>query len=192
MSNGRKLPSAFLISKQFCSELIFERQYVKITKDFTLRAAKAFQTLSTEAQPLNFVYVSGLGATLQPGRFTPIFARVKGETEIALAEMRKANPAFRSLSIRPAGIDATNHRAIQPYLPTPGLVKRLLLPPTNALIRNFWPSVDSPTEPLGKFMTEMAMGKWDAKYDGVGIEKLGHLPILENKAFRRLAELDVK
>lgn len=136
--------------------------------------------------------MSALGATLQPGRFTPIFARIKGETEIALAEMRKANPAFRSSSIRPAGIDATYHHAIQPYLPTPGLVKRLLFPPINALIRNFWPSVDSPTEPLGKFMTEMAMGKWDAKYSGVGIEKLGQFPVLENKAFRRLAGLDAK
>lgn len=138
------------------------------------------------------MYVSALGATLQPGRFTPLFSRIKGETETALAEMRKANPAFHSSSIRPAGIDATFHHAIQPYLPTPGLVQRLLLPPTHALIRNFWTSADSPTEPLGRFMTEMAMGKWDAKYTGEGIERLGNFPVLENTAFRRLAGLDAK
>ncbi|CAN8098818.1 unnamed protein product [Discula destructiva] len=167
-------------------------QYVKITKDFTLRAAEAFQTLGTEAQPFHFVYVSALGATLQPGRFTPIFARVKGETETALAEMRKANPAFHSLSIRPAGIDATFHDAIQPYLPAPGLVKRLLLPPLAALVRTFFVSISSPTEPLGRFMTEMAMGKWDMKYSGVGVEKIGQFPVLENTAFRRLAGLDAE
>lgn len=136
--------------------------------------------------------MSALGANLQPGRFTPIFARVKGETETALAEMRKANPAFHASSIRPAGIDATFHYAIKPYLPATGLVKKCLLLPSSLLIRNFWKSLDSPTEPLGRFMTEMAMGKWDAKYSGVGIEKLGQFPVLENTAFRRLAGLDAK
>lgn len=106
--------------------------------------------------------------------------------------MRKANPAFQSSSIRPAGIDATLHDAIKPYLPAPGLVKRLLFPPFAALLRTALTSISSPTEPLGRFMTEMAMGKWDAKYSGVGVEKLGEFPVLENTAFRRLAGLDAK
>lgn len=136
--------------------------------------------------------MSALGASLQPGRFTPIFARVKGETETALAEMRKVNPAFHSSSIRPAGIDATFHHAIKPYLPAPGLVKRLLLPPVAALSRTLLASMSSPTEPLGRFMTEMAMGNWDAKCSGVDVAKLGQFPVLENTAFRRLAGLDAK
>lgn len=192
MSRGRDSQALSIYLKESNANFDSFRQYVKITKDFTLRAAEAFQTLGTETQPFNFVYVSAFGATLQPGRFTPIFSRVKGETETALAEMRKANPAFRSSSIRPAGIDATFHYAIKPYLPTPGLLQSLLLPPTRALIRDFWKSAESPTEPLGRFMTEMAMGKWDSKYNGVGIEKLGQFPVLENTAFRRLAGLDAK
>ena len=78
------------------------REYVKITKDYALRAAEAFRALGTPERPFNFVYVSGEGSTLTPGRFTPIFGRVKGETEKALAEMRSAEPAsFHACSVQP-------------------------------------------------------------------------------------------
>lgn len=36
------------------------------------------------------------------------------------------------------------------------------------------------------------MGKWDAQFEGVGVEKVGDFPVLENSAFRRLAGLDAK
>ncbi|CAN8102790.1 unnamed protein product [Discula destructiva] len=167
-------------------------EYVKITKKFALRAAEAFQTLGTETQPFNFVYVSGDGATQQPGRFTPIFGRVKGETETQLAAMRAANPAsFHASSVRPAFIDAAAHDAIKPYLPPSGLAKAVLGPPFGMVARTFWKSMCSPTEPLGKFLAEMAMGRWDASFRGLGVETLGELPVLENAAFRRLARLDV-
>lgn len=136
--------------------------------------------------------MAGDGTTHTPGRFTPIFGRVKGETELQLAAMRKANPAFHASSIRPAFIDSGAHEAIKPYLATPGLAKAVLLPPFAAVARTFLNSKCSPTEHLGKFMTEMAMGKWDARFDGVGVEHVGKFPILENSAFRRLAELDAK
>lgn len=168
------------------------REYVKITKDFTLRAAEAFQTLGTEEQPFNFVYVSGEGSTLEPGRFTPIFSRVKGETEKALAEMRKANPNFHASSIRPAFVDAAEHDAIKPYVPVRGFSTSAMLavlgPPVRSFVKGSW----SPTLPLGRFMTEMAMGRWDEQMraGGPSVEKLGEFPILGNVAFRRLAGLD--
>lgn len=168
------------------------REYVKITRDFTLRAAEAFQTLGTEDQPFNFVYVSGEGSTLEPGRFTPIFGRVKGETEKALAEMRKANPSFHASSIRPAFVDAAQHDAIKPYIPALGPARNVMLavlgPPIRGFVKGSW----SPTLPLGRFMTEMAMGRWDGeiKAGGPSIEKIGEFPILGNSAFRRLAGLD--
>lgn len=169
-----------------------ESEYVKITKDYALRAAEAFQTLASDAHPFHFVYVAGDGTTHSPGRFTPIFGRVKGETELQLAEMRKAHPAFRASSIRPAFIDAGAHEAIKPYLATPGYAKAVFLPPFAAVARTFIKSKCSPTEPLGKFMAEMAMGKWDARCEGAGVGKVGDFPILENSAFRRLAALDAQ
>ncbi|KAJ4390881.1 hypothetical protein N0V93_004480 [Gnomoniopsis smithogilvyi] len=167
-------------------------EYVKITKDYALRAAEAFQTLGSDTQPFNFVYVSGDGTTHTPGRFTPIFGRVKGETELLLAAMRKANPSFHASAIRPAFIDAAAHDAIKPYLPVPGLAKAVLLPPFAAAARTFMRSKCSPTEPLARFMTDMAMGKLDARLQDANVEKVGDFPILENSMFRELAGLDDK
>lgn len=168
------------------------RQYIKITKDFTLRAAEAFQSLSTPSQPFKFVYVSGEGATQNPGRFTPIFSRAKGETEIALSEMRKANPNFHASSIRPGFVDFAQHHSIKGYVPPQGAfgiaVNTVLGPPIRCFAKGTW----SPTEPLGRFMTEMALGRWDRQSDGLGVERLGDFPIVGNPGFRRLAGLDKK
>lgn len=168
------------------------REYVKITKTFTLRAAEAFQKLSTPAQPFNFVYVSGEGATFTPGRFTPIFGRIKGETEIALSELRKSNPSFHASSIRPAFIDSAQHDAIKGYIPQVSTLKyaldSLVGPPIRAFAKGSW----SPTQPLSNFMTEMAMGRWNRQFQGPGIDRLGDFPIVNNVGFRRLAGLDGK
>jgi hypothetical protein len=160
---------------------------VKITKSFTLAAAEAFSTIATEQEPFNFVFVSGLGATTKPGRWSAIFARVKGETEVALAELRKANPFFRVSSVRPAMVDAAAHTAIQPYLPAqPALLKvfeTAIGLPIRLCAHSYW----SPTEPLGKFLAEVAMGKYQNQFvAGKDIEKIGEFPIIENTALRRL------
>ncbi|ROW15271.1 hypothetical protein VPNG_03087 [Cytospora leucostoma] len=167
-----------------------KEEYVQITKTMTLRAAEAFQKVSSPTQPFNFVYVSGEGATHEPGRFTPIFGRVKGETEIALSEMRKANPNFHASTIRPAFVDFANHDAIKEYVPRLGALRYGLLTVLGPGIRCFVKGSWSPTEHMGKFMVEMAMGKWDSKFAGPGVEKLGDFPIVNNTAFRRLAGLD--
>lgn len=168
------------------------REYVKITKDYTLRAAEAFQTLGSEEQPFNFVYVSGEGSTLEPGRLTPIFGRVKGETEKALAEMRRTNPSFHASSIRPAFVDAAQHDAIKPYIPAKGLAWGAMMAVVGPPVRSFAKGSWSPTLPMGRFMTEMAMGRWDEgmRAGGPAVEKIGEFPILGNAAFRRLAGLD--
>lgn len=106
--------------------------------------------------------------------------------------MRKANPAFHVSSIRPAFIDAATHDAIKPYIPHPGAVKAAVYPVGASIMSKFFKPLWSPTQSLGRFMTEMAMGKWDASLNGEGVEKLGELPIVENVAYRRLAGGDAK
>jgi hypothetical protein len=174
---------------------------VKITKTFALNAATAFQTLPSEnAEPFNFVYVSGAGATTEPGRFSQIFARVKGETELALAEMRKANPMFHALSARPAAVDPSTHPAIKPYIPTPPLALRMMWPVLGPPIKAFYKGMHSPTEHLGRVLAELAMGRHDntdqintarghGGMDGKDVHMIGQFPILENTALRRLAGL---
>jgi hypothetical protein len=163
---------------------------VKITKVYTLEAANAFQTLGTEEEPFNFVFVSGSGATTEPGKFSQVFARVKGETERELAELRRANPTFHASSVRPGFVDAAAHEAIKPYLPKPpvaiSILQTLMGPPIRVGLKSLW----SPTAPLGQFMAEMAMGKYkDQLVAGKDIQMIGEFPILENSAFRRLAGL---
>ncbi|GKT51500.1 uncharacterized protein ColSpa_11681 [Colletotrichum spaethianum] len=171
---------------------VSKEDYVKITKNYTLEAAKAFANLPPENEPFRFIFVSGVGATQQPGRFSAIFTRVKGETETALSEMRAANPRLRAESIRPAFVDKGDHDAIKPYVPNPGMFYNLMFTYVGPLTRTLYPSFVSPTETLGRFMAEMAMGKVDAGMaaGGKGITTLnGGLRIVENVGFRRLAGL---
>ncbi|KAI8953083.1 hypothetical protein F4801DRAFT_538405 [Xylaria longipes] len=167
---------------------VSKEDYVKITKDYALAASQAFQGLANENELFNFVYVSGHGATMEPGRFTPIFGRVKGETEIALAALRKQNPLMHASSVRPAAVDGTAHDAIKKYIPTASLAYRMLAP----FVRVGMPSLHSPTSELGRFLTEMAMGKHPVTSPAQDIAMIGEFPLLENSAFRRLAGLDSK
>ncbi|KAI0195501.1 putative nucleoside-diphosphate-sugar epimerase [Astrocystis sublimbata] len=171
---------------------VSKEEYVKITKDYALAASEAFQSLTSDDQnaPFNFVYVSGHGAsTAPPGRFTPIFSRVKGETEIALAALRKQNPLLHASSVRPATVDCSAHAAIKPYVPTPPLVYRMIFPVLLAPMRVAMPGLHSPTLELGRFLTEMAMGKHPVTAPAPDVEMIGDFPILENAAFRRLGKV---
>lgn len=166
------------------------REYVKITKTFALKAAQAFQGLAPDEEPFSFVYVSGYGATTQPGRFSSLFARVKGEVEVALAEMRRADPNFHAISARPAAVDASAHDAIKTYVPTPPLFLRALLPVVGLPIRTFCPGFHSPTGPLGRALTELAMGRYKDRFvAGRDVQKIGEFSILENPLLRRCAGL---
>ncbi|KAL8297711.1 hypothetical protein RB597_007201 [Gaeumannomyces tritici] len=168
-------------------------EYVRITKTYTLEAARAFSDMArSTGEPFNFVFVSGDGATLEPGRLSPIFARVKGETEAELVRMREENPLFRAHTVRPAAIDPTHHDAIKPYMPAQGL----LIGSLRSAIRVLMSSYTSPTEHLGKFMTDMAIGKWPdaSKLAGPGVKPVGSsgFAIVQNAGFRRMMGLDKK
>ncbi|KAK1657007.1 nucleoside-diphosphate-sugar epimerase [Colletotrichum godetiae] len=171
---------------------VSKEEYVKITKDYTLEAAKAFANLPPDNEPFRFIYVSGEGATQTPGRFSAIFARVKGETETLLSEMRAANPRLRAESVRPAFVDKAGHKAVETYAPNAGALYNTMNMFLGPVIRTALPSFVSPTEVLGRFMAEMAMGKVDdgLAAGGKGIITLnGGLRVVENVGFRRLAGL---
>lgn len=167
-------------------------EYVRITKDYALEAAKAFQNIPTSDnnanEPFNFVYVSGLGATLEPGMFTAIFARVKGETERELAAMRKANPRFHALSIRPAFVDWQGHEAVETHGPRMLMREKAMATAFRPLATTLWRNSHSPTLQLGDYLAKAAMGRWDGDFarGGPGVEKLGEFPIVENSVMWKL------
>ncbi|KAK3484989.1 uncharacterized protein B0T23DRAFT_53827 [Neurospora hispaniola] len=190
-----------------------KEEYVKITKDFPLAAAASFQTLSPSSsssspdqnkEPFRFIYVSGEGTTTTPlsskpliSRLTtPWFAIIKGQAELALSQL--SSPTFLPFSMRPAFIDAAAHPAIHPYIPKVfglyTLSNCVLGPPIRVGYKKMW----SPTEHLGKFLVEMAMGKWDKTIkkeaeasNGKGFEKLeGGSVVVGNEGWRRIASLE--
>lgn len=55
-------------------------EYEAITHTYPLAFAKAISK-TTSPDPINFIYVSGEGATTTPGTLTQHWARIKGETE---------------------------------------------------------------------------------------------------------------
>ncbi|KAK4655300.1 hypothetical protein QC762_300970 [Podospora pseudocomata] len=168
-----------------------KEDYITITKTYPLAFASAFQpALRATNKPFNFVYVSGQGATFQPGLFTPIFGKTKGETELALADVRKKNPLFRASTVRPGFIDWLDQdKSITKYMPPLGLARtglgHALHPVFKFGMRGNW----SPTEPLGGFLTGLAMGKWNEGLktlkgdEGQVLE--GGFPVVENNFFRR-------
>ncbi|OAA61765.1 nucleoside-diphosphate-sugar epimerase [Niveomyces insectorum RCEF 264] len=185
---------------------VSKEDYVTITYDYPLAAAKAFQRIpqdnkDAQRQPFRFVYVSGEGATATPGPLTTLYGRVKGETETALAKLtndsssnNNSNNALVGVSVRPAAVDATHHPAIQPYVPQLSLAFRALRVVVLPALRTVYSAMISPTRPLGQFLAEVAMGKHDDRINGAaavpGVEHMGKFAIVSNVAFRRIAGLD--
>lgn len=173
------------------SNLTLNRQYVKITKDYVLAAAKAFSTLKPSNPPFRFIHVSGEGATQEPGTFSQLFAKVKGEIEADIGEISAKHPeTFQADSVRPAFVDPATHEAIKPYIPSnPGILYKVGMVLLGPGIRHLYKSMHSPTDQLGPFLTEMAMGKMDGKLQGPGVFKLGGGWVVENKGIRRMMGL---
>ena len=185
---------------------VSKEDYVKITKDYAIAAAEAFSTLSesptTSAsasppiKPFNFIYVSGEGATHNPGRFTPLFGRVKGETELALLALSH-DPAHQNLRVvcaRPGGVDPRHDdprvgQAVSEKRSgsrASGWMGKVLFPTLGALA----PGQLSPTRDLGRALTELAMGN-GRKLEGRGVVegKSGEGRVVGNLGLRHLAGL---
>lgn len=179
--------------------LVNEEQYRKITNEYTLEAAKAFAT-GLDAKQVNFVYVSGEGANPKPGFMTPLFGRVKGQTEMDLIKLMQTEPfskVLRCLSARPGGVDSgadADQKVVHELTHKSdggtggqtrnsiGMIvgERLLLPVLRAGI---YKGMHSPTSELGRVLVELAAGDGEgvnvkgAEYDG---------RVLPNIALRRL------
>ena len=183
---------------------VSKEDYVRITKDYSVAAAKAFSSLPTseansadsdaKAKKFKFIYVSGEGATLHPRPWTPLFGRVKGETERALLEASKTakySPLLSVYSVRPAAVDGfnqpwlwheifnTKRTAFQRFY-----IKGLMYP-----IRWGWAgeASHSPTEELGRVLVEMAVSEQSGAFKfGDGVDAEGEGRTLGNRRLRML------
>ncbi|KAJ7040267.1 hypothetical protein C8F04DRAFT_1082987 [Mycena alexandri] len=146
-------------------------EYIRITYDYPLAAAKAFSTLS-ETNKFNFVYVSGEGADPTEKTYT-LFGKIKGRTEVALRALpsTSAHSALRVFNVRPGGV-----------MPSPGderpgmgLPLRFGLTAVGSLLRTIAPSMISPTKVLSKVLVDLAIGDGSPVPAGTGIEDDGRL-----------------
>ncbi|KAE8371653.1 hypothetical protein BDV26DRAFT_298613 [Aspergillus bertholletiae] len=165
-------------------------EYIHITKEIDLEAAQAFQHLREGASDgFNFVYVSGEGATSTPGPCTPLFGRIKGETEARLIDIQSQASNLRLLMVRPAHVDSKGHAAIAPYIPQPTVSLHAANVVLGPVLRSFLTSYNSPTAPLGELLAGLATGTWQDRLSGPGVENRGRTTIISNVGFRRLMGL---
>ncbi|KAI4233816.1 MAG: hypothetical protein LQ349_004167 [Xanthoria aureola] len=165
-------------------------EYRTITYDYTLAAAKAFAPLNPA---FNFVYISGEGATRTPGRFTQLFARVKGEAETALLALRSEYPGLRIWNVRPAFIDESQN----PLKDGPDIMLKKVFGRALPLFRTVWPRGVTPAGPLAELLESCTLdtaSKDDVKArvqgKGVTVEEGDTLGVLlTNTGIRRLAGL---
>lgn len=158
--------------------------YVVLTHDYPVAAAKAFSTLHDK---FKFVYVSGEGTTTNPSMFTPYFGVIKGRAEASLLSLSE-QPEYASLqpySVRPGAVDASEHSEVHSYIPkneawtkTAGSV---LMP----VLRATWSSMVSPTRDMSQVFVDLAMGDGEPIQGVVGVDGEGRT--LSNKAIRTLA-----
>lgn len=114
--------------------------------------------------------------------FTTLFARVKGQAEQALFDFHKGTPNFRPYLVRPAGVDWRDHPEIHAFMPNQVWWKKALIGPIDTVYKN----MITPTRPMGKILTELAMSKGEP-LEGRDIQMEGRL--VSNVALRRMAGL---
>lgn len=91
--------------------------------------------------------------------------------------------------MRPGFVDPASHGTIQPYIPSQGLIPRIGMFFFGPPVRHFYKQMHSPTEHLGPFLTDMAMGRIEERLEGAGAFKLGGGWVVENKGMRRILGL---
>ncbi|GFF87349.1 hypothetical protein IFM53868_05118 [Aspergillus udagawae] len=163
---------------------VSKEEYVKITLDYPLAAAEAFSTLPDS---FNFVYVSGEGATQSPSLLTPLFGSVKGECESSLISLAKKYPSLKAYSVRPGYVDPENDAQVLKHImqrpDQQTLAKKVFRGVLAAPMRAFFADYVSPTEHLGRFLTDLASGD-GRPLGGKGVTGDGW--IIPNSAFRRM------
>lgn len=85
-----------------------ESEYIKITHDYTLAAAKAMSSVNPD---MRFVFVSGMGAdSTEQSRF--LFGRIKGKTENDLINDGGLKEIY---TVRPAGVLSSQSMLNKPW-----------------------------------------------------------------------------
>lgn len=167
--------------------------YREVTVDWPVIWAKAMKHLQLEGgnhqrDAFNFIYVSGEGATTQPGLLTPAYARVKAEAETALLSLAGgASSNFSVYSARAGAVDRADHPEIAKYVAAREGLQQKLEKPVKVLLKKVHKGILSPSRQLGEVLVQLAAGDSRPLAAGAGVEGDGW--IVGNAALRRLGGL---
>ncbi|KAH0537358.1 hypothetical protein FGG08_005837 [Glutinoglossum americanum] len=189
--------SVSMVSREGPTDGSGHREYINITVDYPVAAAKAFSTLSDS---FKFVYVSSksrfplllmsaisLRVTDKPGVFSPSFVPMKAQAESSLLALPSTYPSLRPFVLRPGYVDASPQPTLSSFVaqrPEPFIKK--LIPVLGPIFRTLYPARTAPTPELGRVLCELAMGNGEP-VEGDDIEGEGR--IVGNPAMRRMAGL---
>jgi hypothetical protein len=165
--------------------------YDKITVDWPVAWARAFAEagLGSQGHRFKFVYVSGEGATQNPGLMTPRFGRVKGRAEQALLDLadKEGGADFNAYAARAGAVDRADHPEIAPYTAHREGIQKKLEGPVRAVLRSVGASIICPTKPLGEALIKLAAG--DAETLDGEQRSSGSGRILGNVALQKLSSI---
>ncbi|KAJ7610827.1 hypothetical protein FB45DRAFT_993384 [Roridomyces roridus] len=159
---------------------VSKEEYIRITHDYPVAAAKAFSTLSDKGH-FNFVYVSGEGADPTEKTWT-LFGKIKGRTELALRTLSSSYSTLSVYNIRPGMVGAPA---------TDSSFKGKVLKAAVPLLTSLTPSsYISPPDVVGKAAVLLVSGDGKPVPPGVGVEDEGRT--LRCSGIRRLAGLSAE
>ncbi|KAL1742207.1 hypothetical protein HDZ31DRAFT_84285 [Schizophyllum fasciatum] len=157
-------------------------EYIRITYDSPLAAAKAFATLPADSgSPFTFVHVSGEGADPDEKAWA-LFGNIKGRAEKDLLKFAAESPllppslsttapqahAFRAYNVRPAAVAPGK---LYPYATRQRpLAYRVMGPVLVPALRVACPRMLSPTDEVATALVDLAVGNVPEAFhaDGAG------------------------
>ncbi|KAJ7459075.1 hypothetical protein B0H11DRAFT_2060327 [Mycena galericulata] len=163
---------------------VSKEEYIRITCDYPVAAAKVFSTLSDRGY-FNFVHISGEGADPTEQAWT-LYGRIKGRTELALSTLASTPPytTLRVFNVRPGMVDPQSLEDRSPQMKLQKKMGHMFVGP---FLRVLTPSLVSPTDTLAKVLIELAAGDGNPIAPGVGVEDDGRT--LRSVGIRRLGGL---
>jgi len=158
-----------------------KEEYIRITHDFPVAAAKAMSGLSDQ---FNFVYVSGEGADpTEKGR--ALFAKIKGRTETALLNISSSQPSLNIYNVRPGAI--LSHQSAEPVDRPRTFFEKALTQVVIKPLVAIAPSLGIPSDKCGEYLVKLALGNGEPLKEGPGIEAKGRT--VRNTAIRSAMDL---
>ncbi|EPQ56295.1 hypothetical protein GLOTRDRAFT_40087 [Gloeophyllum trabeum ATCC 11539] len=156
---------------------VSKEDYIRITYDYPIAAAKSFASLSNSGK-FNFVYVSGEGADPTEKTYT-LFGKIKGRAERTLLGL--SLPSLNVYNVRP-GLVTPPH----PDRPRSAAKKVFIDGLMRPLFGAVAPGLVTPVGELSKVLVDLATGDGKPLPAGEGIEAGGRT--VRSSAIRRLGK----